>query len=143
MKEKDFLKKETKPHQGRNVKRFRDMWDMKQETLASMLGADWNQKKVSHLEAMEEIDADLLEPLAKALKVTPEAIKQFDEEKIFAIISNTFNDNSGVINNIYSSFKSNEELLGTIKKLYEQLLSEKDERIALLQKRLNLLESHQ
>ena len=34
-------------HQGRNVKRFREMLGIKQEALAFELGDDWNQKKIS------------------------------------------------------------------------------------------------
>ncbi len=36
---------EQKIHQGRNVKRFREMLGIKQEALALELGDDWNQKK--------------------------------------------------------------------------------------------------
>ena len=38
-----------KIHQGRNVKRFREMLDMKQEALALELNGDWTQRKVSYL----------------------------------------------------------------------------------------------
>lgn len=34
-------------HQGRNIKRFREMLGIKQEALAFELGEDWNQKKIS------------------------------------------------------------------------------------------------
>lgn len=37
---------EKKIHQGRNVKRFREILGLKQEGLAMELGEDWNQKKV-------------------------------------------------------------------------------------------------
>jgi len=37
---------EQKIHQGRNVKRFREMLGIKQEALAFDLGNDWNQKKI-------------------------------------------------------------------------------------------------
>ena len=36
-----------KIHQGRNVKRFREMLGIKQDALAFDLGEDWNQKKIS------------------------------------------------------------------------------------------------
>jgi hypothetical protein len=36
---------EQKIHQGKNVKRFREMLGIKQEALAFDLGNDWNQKK--------------------------------------------------------------------------------------------------
>lgn len=38
-----------KIHQGRNVKRFREMLGIKQDALAFDLGEDWNQKKISLL----------------------------------------------------------------------------------------------
>ena len=56
-------------HQGRNIKRFREMLSLKQEGLAYELGDDWNQKKISLLEQKEEIDDTLLEQVAKVLKV--------------------------------------------------------------------------
>jgi DNA-binding XRE family transcriptional regulator len=34
-----------KIHEGRNVKRFREMLGIKQESLAAELGEDWTQKK--------------------------------------------------------------------------------------------------
>ncbi|MBL0743488.1 helix-turn-helix domain-containing protein [Chryseolinea sp. Jin1] len=146
MNEHEVSQKSTAPHQGRNVKRFRDMLGMKQETLATLLGPEWTQKKVSQLESTEVIDRGLLTPLAAALHVTPEAIEHFDGEKMLAVISNTFNTHdsgstqisTNIVNN---SNAANEELLQDIKKLYEalvkekdSLLKEKDERIALLQR---------
>jgi len=56
-------------HQGRNVKRFREMLGIKQERLALELGDDWNQKKISMLEQKEVIEPDLLDQIAKVLKV--------------------------------------------------------------------------
>ncbi|MGC4056624.1 MAG: hypothetical protein QM743_00665 [Chitinophagaceae bacterium] len=40
----------NKIHEGRNVKRFREMLGIKQDALAIDLGDDWNQKKISLLE---------------------------------------------------------------------------------------------
>ncbi len=51
-------------HQGRNIKRFREMMGIKQEALALELGDDWNQKKISLLEQKEVIEPDLLEQVA-------------------------------------------------------------------------------
>ena len=48
-------------HQGRNVKRFREMLGIKQEALAVELGDDWNQRKVSLLEQKEVIEDELVE----------------------------------------------------------------------------------
>ena len=77
-------------HQGRNVKRFREMQGIKQDALASMLGDDWNQQKVSLLEQKEVIDGNLLEQLATQLKIPAEAIKNFDEETAIYNIQNNY-----------------------------------------------------
>jgi len=136
-------------HQGRNVKRFREMLGLKQEALADQLGGDWSQKKISMLESKEVIEAALLDELASALKVPAEAIKNFNEETAVNIISNTFTEHA-ILNGInYSpTFYSIDEALVEIKslkteikelliqnnKLTEALLKEKDDKIALLQK---------
>src|SRR5690349_6538527 len=88
-------------HEGRNVKRIREMLGIKQEALALELGDDWNQKKISLLEQKEIIEPQLLEEVAKALKVPVEAIKNFDEQSAINIIANTFNDDS-FSHNIFS-----------------------------------------
>lgn len=82
--------KPNRIHQGRNVKRFREMLGLKQEALAIALGEEWNQKRVSLLEAKETLDADQLTEVAKALKVPEEAIKNFDEEKAIYNIQNNY-----------------------------------------------------
>jgi len=126
-------------HQGRNVKRFREMLGIKQEGLALELGDEWNQRKVSLLEQKDVIEQELLEQVAKVLKVPIEAIKNFDEEAAVSYI-NTFQDNSvsHVIGN-YGTYNFNPidkwlEALEENKKLYLALLKEKDEKIALLER---------
>ncbi|WHT38690.1 XRE family transcriptional regulator [Myroides sp. mNGS23_01] len=122
---------EHKIHQGRNVKRFREMLGIKQEVLAFDLGEDWNQKKISVLEQKEVIDNALLQQISKVLKIPVEAIENFDEEQAINVISNTFNDeafigNSGAIFNInpmQEIIKLHEEKIA----LYERMLKEKDE----------------
>ena len=71
------MPKETneRVHQGKNVRRFREMMGLKQEGFAYELGDDWTQKKVSLLEQKEIIEDELLEQIAKILKVPVEAIK--------------------------------------------------------------------
>jgi len=119
-------------HQGRNVKRFREMLGIKQEGLALELGDDWNQKKISLLEQKEVIEPELLVQIAKTLKVSPEAIKNFDEEAAINVISSTFNDNAAVINNnpVFNPIDKWIEAMEENKKLYAALLKEKDEKIA-------------
>ena len=131
---------DKKIHEGRNVKRFREMMGIKQEALAFSLGEDWSQKKISQLEQKESIDAPLLEQISAVLKIPVEAIQNFDEEQAINIISNTFNDQSNGYN-YYPQFNINPiekwiEGLEEIKRLNAELLKEKDEQIALLKRML-------
>ncbi|MPT35670.1 MAG: XRE family transcriptional regulator, partial [Flavobacterium sp.] len=68
-------------HQGRNIKRFREMLGIKQEALAFELGDNWNQKKISLLEQTETVEKQVLEQVAKILNVPAQAIESFDEEQ--------------------------------------------------------------
>lgn len=61
---------DKKIHNGRNVTRFREMLGIKQDALAADLGDDWNQKKVSLLEAKEVIGVLLLQQISSVLKNT-------------------------------------------------------------------------
>jgi len=78
-----------KIHEGRNVKRFREMLGIKQDALAADLGDDWNQQKVSLLEQKETIDAPLLVKISAALKIPVEAIQNFDEKQVVNFIKST------------------------------------------------------
>jgi len=128
-------------HQGRNVKRFREMLGIKQEALAYELGEDWNQKKISLLEQKEEIEASLLAQIADVLKLPVEAFQNFDEEQAVNIISNTFTcsdfkDNASVMN-FNPTFDPVDKILKLHEEkivLYERMLKEKDEMMARLEK---------
>lgn len=128
---------EIKIHQGKNVRRFREMNGLKQEALAKTMGEDWTQRKISLLEQKEEIEPQLLNEVAKALKVTPEAIKNFNDEVANNFI-NTFQDNSvGAFNNYSCTFNPVDKLVEIFdenKKLYEQLLQSEREKNELLVK---------
>ena len=87
---------EHKVHQGRNVKRFREMLGIKQEALAFDLGEDWNQKKVSLLEQKEMIDDSMLQKISEVLKIPVEAFQNFNDQQAISIITNTFNDDTTV-----------------------------------------------
>ncbi len=125
-----------KIHQGRNVKRFREMLGIKQEALAMELGVEWTQKKISVLEAKEVIDANLLKQVADILKVPVEAIESFSEEAIFNIIGNTVtNHDNGSLFNYYPTFNAVDKLIEVFeenKKLYERLLAIEREKVEIL-----------
>lgn len=132
-------------HQGRNVKRLREMLGLKQEGLAYMLGDDWNQQKISLLEQKEEIDDQLLEQIAGQLKVPAEAIRNFDEEMaVFNIQNNYEGSNAGATgvytnnnNCTFNSFEKYMEAIEANKELYERLLQSEKEKNELLQKMVN------
>ncbi|HLP36576.1 helix-turn-helix transcriptional regulator [Lacibacter sp.] len=120
-------------HEGRNVKRFREMLGIKQEALAAALGDEWNQKKISLLEAKDKLEAGILEDVAKALKVPVEAIKNFDEEAALLNIQNNYDGsviNAGPTINYQCTIDPIDKMI----QLYERMLKEKDEKIELLQK---------
>lgn len=125
-------------HQGHNVKRFREMLGIKQEALASELGDDWNQKKISLLEQKDVIDQDILQQVSDVLKVPVDAIKNFDEEQAINIISNTFDNCNQPASVFYnSSINPLEELIKVHQEkiaLYERMLKEKDEMMARLER---------
>jgi transcriptional regulator with XRE-family HTH domain len=130
-----------KIHEGRNVKRFREMLGIKQDALAADLGDDWNQQKVSLLEQKETIDPALLQQISLALKIPAEAIQNFDEEQAVNIISNTFNEGSFLNTGHTPTFNVNPlekivQLHDEKIALYERMLKEKDEMMARLEKLL-------
>lgn len=135
-------------HQGRNVKRFREMMGLKQEALADKLGGDWTQKKISYVETREVIEPDLLEQLALALKVPAESIKNFDEEMATFYIQNNYEGSNAHANTVQQNsphyhectFNPLDKYVETVEKnekLYEALLKSEREKIALLEKVLN------
>ena len=128
-------------HQGRNVKRFREMLGIKQEGLAIELGDDWNQRKISLLEQKEEIEPELLEQIAKVLKVPVDAIKNFDEEAAITFIGNTYtnNDNSATLNGYTIHYNPTFNPIDKIVELYEALLKSERDKIDLMQKVLDKL----
>ena len=139
---------EQQVHQGRNIKRFREMFGIKQEALAMELGDDWSQKKVSLMESKEALDAELLEQVAKILKVPAEAIRNFSEEQAVNIISNTINNSDNATgNSLYSYYSVINpvekwvEALDENKDLYRQLLQSEKDKIALLEQMIDRLTS--
>ncbi|GAA3759047.1 helix-turn-helix transcriptional regulator [Flavobacterium ginsengiterrae] len=132
---------EQKIHQGRNVKRFREMLNIKQEALAYDLGEEWNQKKISMLEQKDVIEENLLKQISAVLKIPVEAFQNFDEEQAVNLISCNFSDNA-MFNNRIEVFNNNP--IEEIKKLHEEkialferMLKEKDEMMSMLQKLIN------
>ena len=121
-----------KIHQGRNVKRFREMLGIKQDALAYELGEDWNQKKISLLEQKETIETSILQQISAVLKIPVEAIENFDEKQAVNIIANTFHEGSVANNSGYLNCTFNP--LDKMVELYERMLQQQKEMIEKLER---------
>lgn len=119
---------------GQKIERIRTFRGFKQEYLASKLGV--SQQTVSNIEQQEEIEDELLVQIAQILEVSPEVIKNFDEDRItyninnmyhihgndFKIHDNEMKDNaSGSFN--AQQFNSDAKII----ELYERLLKTQEE----------------
>jgi transcriptional regulator with XRE-family HTH domain len=129
---------EAPTHLGRKISRLRELRGMKQETLAEQLGI--SQQAVSKIEQSEHVEEHTLERIAKALSVTPGAIKNFSEEAVITNIQNNYegSNNQGGFNN-HCTFNPLDKYIEAVeenKKLYEALLKAEREKIALLERLL-------
>lgn len=124
----------TKPkHIGRNISRIRELRQMKQEALAQAIGV--SQQTISTIENSESVEEERLYEIAKALGVSVEGIKNFSDEAVLNIISNTFtsNDNS-TLNAI--NVQPNFNPLDKVVELYERLVQAEKDKVAYLEKLL-------
>jgi len=144
-----------KIHEGRNVKRFRELLGMKQEVLAAELGEDWNQKKISLLEQKEIIEPDILQQVAGVLKVPEAVLHNFDEETVLNVFSFSYTETNVSdcegegwtaaqnVNNPSYDFYAEEKVLeemknmmAEIKRLNELVIKEKEEKAELYERLL-------
>jgi transcriptional regulator with XRE-family HTH domain len=126
----ETLNQPQKMHIGRKICRIREIRGIKQETLAHELGI--TQQQVSRLEQSESIEEEVLEKIAKVLEVSPDGIKNFNDEaltNLFNNISNnTFHENS--IAFIYQQINPIEKII----ELYERLLVSEREKVEMKNK---------
>ena len=99
---------------------------MKQETLASELGI--SQQAVSKIEQSADVDGEALEKISKILGVPADAIKNFNDDAVLNIISNTFtSQDTSTLNAI--NFQPSFNPIDKIVELY-------NEKVALLERLL-------
>ena len=132
---------ERNMHLGRNIKKLREMLEIKQETLAKGLGSEWTQKKISRLEDRPDVEEELLEQVAAIFKVPVDAIKNYDSEKAVSIISNIFNDTASMFNEgapfgSIENYKCSFNPLDKMVELYERMISQQAEMIEKLERLL-------
>jgi transcriptional regulator with XRE-family HTH domain len=133
-----------RPHHGKNIKRIREFFGVKQEAFAKQLGSDWSQGRVSVLEGRETIEPELIHQIAKTLNVSPLAIESITDEVVTNYFNNNFYDNSiqgaNTNNHCTISFNPLEKLMEVIAKneiLYEKILQVEREKNQLLERLLN------
>ena len=125
----EVAKKFQKKHDGKNVQRVRVYFGVKQEALATELGI--SQQAISKIEKQEEIEEEVLSKIAEVLGVSPELIKNFDEERaVYNINNNSFRDNTFQegASAIAQQFNPVEKIV----ELYERLLKSEREKIEIL-----------
>lgn len=123
----ETVEKPRRKLDGKNLQRIRVYLGVKQDALASDLGI--SQQAVSKLEQQEEIEDETLSKAAEALGISPDLIKNFDEEKAVYNINNfkdtTLEQGSTAI---CQQFNPVEKIV----ELYERLLNSEREKIELL-----------
>ncbi|QKJ28401.1 helix-turn-helix transcriptional regulator [Mucilaginibacter mali] len=115
---------------GQKVERIRTFRGFKQEYLANKLGV--SQQTVSKIEQQEEIEEELLKQIAYALGVTPEVIKNFDEDRITYHINNVYDVHDFEIKDNGNFIAQQVNPIEKIAELYERLLQSEREKLELL-----------
>lgn len=118
-----------KIHHGRNIKRLREMFGVKQEYIA--LELNMTQQAVSKLEQKEVVEDDILNKVSKILNVPVDAIKNLNEEATFNIIANSYHDNASSVN-----YNCSFNPIDRVVELYERLVEAEKEKVAMLEKLL-------
>ena len=134
------MEHKTKPqakHMGRKIGRMREMLGIKQDVVADKLGV--SQQTVSKIEQSDLVDDSMLGKIANVLGVSPDAIKNFNEEATINFIQNNYDGsktNAGPINYNFNPLDKYIGAIDKIEKLYQELLKSEREKVALLQKLL-------
>lgn len=104
---------EEKIHEGKNLKRIREIMGLKQEVLGRKCPGNYSQQRISEFENQWTIDEPTLQELAEALGVTVEFIRAFNEEKAIYNIQHNhdFHDNSVANHNYQPTFNSGSDKL--------------------------------
>jgi transcriptional regulator with XRE-family HTH domain len=117
---------QEKIHEGKNLKRIREILGIKQEALGQLCPSKFSQQRISEIENQWVIEEPTLQELAEALGVTVEFIRSFNEEKAIFNIQNNENlhGNATPINHSHQSTfnynNSNEELVSLFKSFIEE-----------------------
>ncbi|MEJ5055459.1 helix-turn-helix domain-containing protein [Sphingobacterium sp. MYb382] len=112
---------EDKIHEGKNLKRIREIMGMKQEALGLNCDSKFDQRRVSEFESLWTIPEPTLQELAKALGVSVEFIRSFNEEKaIYYIQHNQDTSKQNSLNHYPTiNYQSDNKIETLLEKLIE------------------------
>jgi len=118
---------------GPNIRFIRNLKGFKQEAIAIELGI--SQPEYSIIENSDVVPENIIIQIAQILNVTPELIKEFNENQAFYSIenkleNNIISDNSYGIHQIFSP-------VDKVIELYERLLASEREKIEILKSQNN------
>ena len=110
---------EEKIHEGKNLKRVREIMGMKQEVLGQKCESKFDQRRISEFENSWTISEPNLKELADALGVTVEFIRSFNEEKaIYYIQHNQDTSKQNSLNHFPTiTYESDNKLEALLEKL--------------------------
>lgn len=110
---------QEKIHEGKNLKRIREIMGLKQDALGQKCANKLDQRRISEYENMWTIPEPNLQELADALGVTIEFIRAFNEEKAIYYIQH--NQDSSKQNNLNHfptiTYESDNKLEALLEKL--------------------------
>lgn len=112
---------EEKIHEGKNLKRIREIMGMKQEALGQKCESKFDQRRISEFENSWTIAEPALKELADALGVTVEFIRAFNEEKaIYYIQHNQDSSKQNSLNHFPKiTYESDNKLEALLEKLVQ------------------------
>lgn len=120
---------EERIHEGKNLKRIREIMGLKQEVLGRKCPGNYSQQRISEFENQWTIDEPTLQELAEGLGVTIEFIRAFNEEKaIYYIQHNQDTSKQNSLNHFptinYEADNKLESLLLNLTKVVAELAEE-------------------
>ena len=113
-------------HHRRNIQLLSYLLGIKQEIIAIEL--DISQQAVSKLEKKAQINDEILEKVAKVLKIPVVAIKSFNQDKLVNVIANTSSESEQIC------YQSITRQIDKLIEMIERLLKVEQEKNALLEK---------
>lgn len=145
METEDVVVENNRVHHGRNIRRTREDKGIGQTELAELVHL--SQPTVSRYEMAKSIDDDMLSRFARALNVPAEYLKTLEEDAQTIIFQNNTitNTDNGAVNSGTAVLEGLTQAptinpLDKVSELYERLLAQEKEKVAVLEKRIRELE---